>query len=128
MRRRLTGSAVLAVAAAACWWIWLAWDRTYRRDPVTGVASGPYEVWQVIGCVLCLVAVTVVATTRLPLWIVVPVVPLAFTAAWALTAASYDTSGLWALGAVLVLVATFAGTVLVGGATAVARRASRVSR
>lgn len=126
--RRLAGSAVLAVAAAACWWAWLAWDRTYQRDPVTGVASGPYEAWQVVGCVLCLVAVTVVATSRLPLWIVVPVVPMAFTAAWVLTAAPYDPTGLWAVGAVLVLVATFAGTVLVGGATAVARWADRVSR
>ena len=125
MRRRLTGSAVLAVAAATCWWAWLAWDRTYQRDPVTGVASGPYEAWQVVGCGLCLVAVTVLATARLPLWIVVPVVPMAFTAAWALTASSYDTSGLWALGAVLVLVATSAGTVLVGGVTVAARRISR---
>lgn len=122
MTGRLAGTAVLAVAAAACWWVWLAWDRTYQRDPVTGVASGPYEAWQVVGCVLCLVVLTVVAARRLPLRLVVPVVPVAFTAAWALTASTYDRSGLWPVGAALVLVATLVGTALVGGAARAVRR------
>jgi hypothetical protein len=53
----------------------------------------------------------------------VPVVPVAFTAAWSLTAASYDSSGLWPVGALAVLVGTLVGTALVGGVTrAVLRR------
>lgn len=124
---RLIGAAVLAVAAAACWWVWLAWDRSYSVDPVTGVASGPYEAWQVIGCGLSLVVLTVLAAARLPWWIVVPVVPVAFTAAWSLTASAYDTSGLWAVGAIVVLVGTLAATALVVGVAAAVRR-RRVSR
>lgn len=125
MRSRLLGTAALALLTAACWWAWLAWDRTYQRDPVTGTASGPYEAWQVAGCVLCLVAVTVWAATRLPLWIVVPVVPVAFTAAWSLTASSYDNSGLWPVGALFLLVGMIAGTVVVAATTSVVQRVAR---
>ncbi len=45
----------LALLTAACWWGWLAWDHSYRHDPVTGVSSGPYEGWQVVGCVVSLI-------------------------------------------------------------------------
>ena len=120
----LPGTALLAVAAATCWWVWLAWDRSYTVDAATGVASGPYEAWQVVGCGLSLVAVTALAARRLPRPVVVAVGPLAFTAAWSATAAgSGDGSGLWVVGAVLVLLGTVAGAALVAAAVAlVARR------
>lgn len=115
-------AAALALLAAACWWAWFAWDRTVTVDPATGTTSGPYSAWQVVGCAVCLIAVTAVAATRLPLRVVVAVVPPAFTAAWSLTAAGADPSGLWAVGAVLVLLGTLAGTALV------AATAARVAR
>lgn len=99
--RRLVGAAALALVAASCWWAWTAWDRL------------PYDGWQVAGCVLCLVATAGVAAGRLPAWIVVPVVPVAFTAAWSATASAQDTSGLWAVGAILVFTGTLLGAAVV---------------
>lgn len=104
---RLVGTAVLALVTAACWWVWAAWDRV------------PYDVWQVAGCGLCLVATAAVAARRLPAWIVIPVVPVAFTTAWSATASAYDETGLWAVGAILVLVGTVAGTAVVVAAVRV---------
>lgn len=119
--RRLLGAVVLAVLAASCWWGWMAWDRSYRVDPATGETSGPYEAWQVVGCVLCLVMVCVVATKHLPVWVVVPVTTAAFTGAWSWTASGVDSSGLWLVGAVLVLIGTAIGAALVSGVTAMVR-------
>lgn len=99
--QRVVGCLLLAVAAAACWWTWMGWDRP------------PYEVWQVAGCALSLLAVGALAVRRLPLWIVIPVLPIAFTAAWIATAAAYDPTGLWGVGAILVLAGTFAVTAVV---------------
>ncbi|MCX2732493.1 hypothetical protein OOZ19_19820 [Saccharopolyspora sp. NFXS83] len=117
-------SAVLAVLTASCWWAWMAWDQGYQTDPAAGAASGPYQAWQVAGCVVCLVALGVGASVRLPAWLVVPIMPVAFTAAWAWTAAGTDDSGLWAVGAVLVFVGMLAGTGVVSAITAFARGAA----
>lgn len=118
---RVAGGWLLALLTASCWWAWMAWDDVYRTDPVTGRPSGPFEPWQVIGCGLCLVAVCVVATDRLPVRVVVPIMPVAFTGAWTLSTHGGESGGLWALGAALVLVGTCVGTVLVSGLTAVVR-------
>lgn len=56
-----------------------------------------------------------------------PVLPLAFTAAWISTAAAHDSTGLWAVGALLVLTGTLAGTVLVVLGTSAVRRERRHS-
>lgn len=108
--RRPVGAAVLALVTASCWWAWMAWDRV------------PYDVWQIAGCALCLVAVGVVAAGRLPAWIVVPVVPVVFTAAWSATASAHDTSGLWAVGAILVFTGTLLGAAVVVAAVRYATR------
>ncbi|MGD9990753.1 hypothetical protein [Pseudonocardia sp.] len=121
---RAAGAAALAVASAACWWAWAAWDTTHQVDPVTGTTSGPYAGWQIAGCVLSLTVVTAVAGTRLPVWVVVPTVTVAFTAAWAWTAAG-DASGLWAVGAVMVACATFLGSAFVAGCAVPVRWARR---
>ncbi|RZT87056.1 hypothetical protein EV383_3962 [Pseudonocardia sediminis] len=121
--RRLVGTGLLALATAASWWVWTAWDLRRDVDPVTGTSTGPWEAWQVAGVVLCLLAVVVAAARRLPAWLVVAVVPVTFTVAWSLTAASQDDSGLWAVGAVLVLLGTSAGTAVVAAVTAAFRRA-----
>ncbi|GAB2652866.1 hypothetical protein GCM10027271_08840 [Saccharopolyspora gloriosae] len=117
-------SVVLAVLTASCWWAWMAWDQGYQTDPATGAASGPYQAWQVVGCVVCLVALGVGASVRLPAWLVVPIMPVAFTAAWTWTAAGADDSGLWAVGAVLVFAGMLVGTGVVSGITAFARGAA----
>lgn len=123
---RPVASVVLAFLTASCWWGWMAWDRSYQVDPATGETSGPYEAWQVIGCVLCLVVVCVVATMRLPVWIVVPIMTVAFTGAWSWTASGVDDSGLWLVGAISVFVGSGIGTVMVSGSTAAVRVAGSV--
>lgn len=120
---RVVGIVVLALLAASCWWVWMAWDHSYQVDPATGDASGPYAAWQVIGCVLSLVTVCVFATTRLSVWLVVPTMTVAFTGAWSWTAAGVDDTGLWLVGAVYVFVGMFVGTAMVSGVTAALRLA-----
>ena len=112
----MVGAAGLALAAAACWWAWMGWDRP------------PYEVWQVAGCALCLLAAGVLAVRWLPLWIVVPLLPVAFTAAWIGSASAYDPGGLWPIGAALVLVGTLAVTAVVAPLAALVFRRRRAVR
>jgi len=104
----------VAVLAALTWFAWMGWDTTYQVDPVTQVASGPYEAWQVIGCALSLLVLLVGAL----LAGVRPIpasaaLTLAFTAAWTATAAPNDETGLYGVGMILVLVGLTAGTTVV---------------
>lgn len=115
-------AAVVALLAAACWFAWMGWDAEYQTDPVTGEVSGPYEAWQVLGCVLSLVLVTVPAVRVLGGRRAVLVVTAAFTVAWSIAPAATDESGLWLVGAILVLVGTAAGTSLVALVVRLLRR------
>ncbi|RLP90061.1 hypothetical protein [Micromonospora sp. CV4] len=122
-RRAPLGALFLAVATVGVWLLWLGWDTGYTVDPETGSRSGPYEPWQVIGCVLTLALLAALAGTRLSPWLVAPVMTVAFTAAWSWGALSSDDSGLWAVGAVLVLVGMAVGSTLVSlGAHRLSRR------
>lgn len=116
--------ALVAVLAAASWLAWAGWDTQYRTDPVTGDVTGPYETWQVVGCAVSLVAVTLLGVRLLARrWAVVLTVAVAFTLAWSATSAAADDSGLWVVGAVLVLLGTAAGAAVVAAvAAAVGRR------
>ncbi|GIE99315.1 hypothetical protein [Paractinoplanes rishiriensis] len=111
----LVRAIVLAAATVATWAAWLSWETGYRTD-ADGAVSGPYSWWQVAGCVLTLAVVTAVAGRFLPLLVVVPVVAISFTAAWSVQAASADESGLWPVGAFLVLLGTAVGAAVVAGA------------
>jgi hypothetical protein len=126
--RVLGGAFVLALLAVVCWWAFLGWDTTYDVDPVTGSTTGPYGVPQVAGCVLVLVALTAAGASKLPAWLAVAAVALPFTAAWSAWAARHDASGLWAVGAALVLIGTVAGGGLVAAVTrfVLKRRSVRV--
>ncbi|BCJ44754.1 hypothetical protein GCM10010168_15670 [Actinoplanes ianthinogenes] len=98
------GVVAVAVLAAGSWFGWMGWDHEYQTDPVTGVVSGPYEAWQVIGCAVTLLAIfagAVVAGVR-PAFVSIALT-LAFTAAWTYTAAAEDATGLYGAGAVLLL-------------------------
>lgn len=120
--RTATRYALVAVLSAACWFGWMGWDRQYQTDPVTGVSSGPYEVWQVAGCVVSLPVVAVLAVRVLGGRRAVAAVAAAFTLAWVATTAPSDGSGLWLVGAVLVLLGTAAGVGLVALVGLVIRR------
>ncbi|WP_134661385.1 MULTISPECIES: hypothetical protein [unclassified Amycolatopsis] len=126
--RSVLGAVVLAGLTFATWWSWLGSDTTYQVDPVTGNRTGPYEPWQVAGCVLCLVVLAVAGTMiRLHRWVVVVVMSVVFTVAWSGAAISADRSGMWGVGALMVAIGMVAGSyAVVSGAenarTALARR------
>ncbi|WP_319460112.1 hypothetical protein [Micromonospora sp. RTP1Z1] len=120
--RTALGGLILAAVTVGAWWAWLGWESGYKVDPETGATSGPYAPWQVGGCVLTLALIAAVGGWLLSPWLVAPVMTVAFTIAWAAHAASTDDSGLWAVGAALVLVGTAAGTTVVSVAARLVRR------
>ncbi|MCZ2823187.1 MULTISPECIES: hypothetical protein [unclassified Modestobacter] len=104
------GAAGLSVLA---WVAWLAWDREYQFDPETSTTSGPYETWQVVGCLLTLLAAAVLAG-----WVQRPLVAalavtVPFTLCWTVDAALQDETGLFLVGALLIAVGLFLGSLLV---------------
>ena len=111
--RSLAGAAVLAVATVVTWYAWLGHDTRYRVD-AAGVTSGPYTGAQVAGCVLTLAALLVAAVVlRVHPLGAAAAMTVAFTAAWTAQAAARDDTGLFAVGAVLVLAGMAAGTTVV---------------
>jgi len=112
-RRYTLGAIATAGATVLAWWAWLGWDTEYQIDPVTLHESGPYEPWQVIGCVLTLVVVATVGGLLLPPWVVALAVTIAFTGAWSVGAVVRDESGLWLVGALGVLAGTAIGSTVV---------------
>lgn len=118
----LLGGLLLATATVGTWLAWLSWNTGYQVDPETGATSGPYAVWQVAGCVLTLAVVAAAGGWWLSPWLVAPVMAVAFTVPWAVQAASTDGSGLWAVGATLVLIGTAAGGGVVSLGTHLIRR------
>ena len=113
--RRAVAVGLTAAAAVGCWAGWMGWDRRYDVDAVTGQVSGPYQPWQVVGCVLCLLVVVVAAVRWLTGWVVIATVPVAFTLAWAVSANTMSPPGgaTWAVGAVGVLWGSTSATTLV---------------
>jgi hypothetical protein len=111
-------SALLAAAASAgTWAAWLSWESGYTTDAATGAVSGPYSVWQVAGCAVTFGAVSAWAGRRLHPLVVAPVMAVPFTVAWSAQAAANDDSGLWPVGAALVLFGTAAGAAAVAFAS-----------
>ena len=110
-RFQLIGILSVATCAALSWFAWMGWDTRYQIDPITQVARGPYEAWQVIGCALSLVVLFVGA-------LLVGVRPfrasialtVAFTAAWTMTAAPADETGMYGVGMIMLLVGLAAAT------------------
>ncbi len=115
-------AALLAVLAVGTWWVFLGSDDERRVDPVSGSATGPYEVPQVVGCVLVLVVLVVAGTLVGPGWVAVVAVAVPFTAVWSWWARAHDDSGLWVVGSGLVLLGTVAGGALVAAVTRALRR------
>lgn len=115
-KRSALGALTLAGSTVAAWWLWLGRDTEYQIDPATGVATGPYETSQVVGCVLTLAALAITAGLVLRPWIVVPTMAAAFTIAWAVEA-SQDETGLWLVGAAMVFAGLGMGAALLSGIT-----------
>ena len=109
------GALLLAALTVLTWYAWLGWDHEYQIDPVTGVASGPYEANQVIGCVLTLLGLALAAGVLVHPWVPLAVMPLAFTVAWSVDAAGEDETGLWGVGAIMLLVGLSAGAAVLAG-------------
>ncbi|NEC86604.1 hypothetical protein [Streptomyces sp. SID12501] len=61
--RQLLPTLALAGVTLAAWAAWLGWDQQYDVQP-DGSTTGPYEVWQVIGLVLTLLAPVYWAASR----------------------------------------------------------------
>jgi hypothetical protein len=111
---QISGAVVVAALAAASWYGWMGWDTQYQTDPVTLQESGPYETWQVVGCVLSLLVVFVgalLAGVR-PVW-ACAALTLAFTAAWTATAAPGDETGMYGVGMVMVFVGLAIATTVI---------------
>jgi hypothetical protein len=121
--RNAIGAIGIAAATVATYVAWLGWDTGYQVDPVTHVESGPYEAWQVVGCVVTLLALAVVAGPVFMPWVVAPVMTVSFTAAWAVGAALRDESGLWFVGAIGVFVGMAIGSTVVSMLAWAVRRA-----
>ncbi|GAA3390488.1 hypothetical protein [Cryptosporangium minutisporangium] len=128
-RGELLGALAVAVATAVTWGAWLGWDREIQVFWPTGEVTGPFVAWQVIGCVLCLIAITVVGALMLPPWIPPIALTVTFTAGWTWWVASTDYGfGLWLGGAPLVFVVMAIGSTLISAVTrAVAKSLSRLS-
>jgi hypothetical protein len=124
--RTTAGLFALAAATVFAWWAWLGRDTTMTLDPATGDYSGPYTTAQVAGAVLTLAALLVAAVLlRVPALPAAAVMTVAFTAAWTAQAAGQDESGLFAVGAILLLAGMTAGTTVVALITASLRRHRR---
>jgi hypothetical protein len=111
MRDVLKNVAVWVAAAAATvlnWLGWLGWD-TRRDVQPDGSTTGPYEAWQVAGLVVVLAAVVVATAVRRP-WAAVLAATLAMGAA-VVVSWSGDDSGLWVIGAGMVVAGMLATTI-----------------
>jgi hypothetical protein len=113
-RFQAVGITAVATLSALSWVGWMGWDHEYQVDPATGLQSGPYETWQVAGCGLSLMVLLVGALLAgvrpLPASATLTV---AFTAAWTVQAARADTTGLYGVGTVMLLVGLSVATALV---------------
>lgn len=113
----------VSVATAATYGAFLAWDQHKDLDRATGELSGPYEAWQVVGCGAVLAALAFVTGWRGHMWLASLVVPAVLTVCFSIDAATGEGSdGLWVVGAVLLAVGSFAGTLAVAALGARARK------
>jgi hypothetical protein len=109
------GYTLLAAAlSVATWWLWLGWDEEYQFD-ASGVASGPWEAWQVIGVAVTLGLIAGLAALRTSFLLVTPAVTIPFTVTWSMHAAARDETGMWGVGAILILGGAGLGTGAVAG-------------
>ncbi|MDN0200536.1 hypothetical protein [Streptomyces sp. S.PNR 29] len=119
VRQLVTVLALVGVTLAA-WAAWLGWDQ-HRDVHPDGTTTGPYEAWQVIGLVLTLLVPVYWAASRRYFAGAVLGTTAGLTAA-----ASYDwsddSSGLFGVGVLLVLVGSLVVTVPLTAVIAAVKR------
>ena len=95
---------LLVPATALDYLIWLAWDQRRDIDPVTGSVTGPYEAWQVLGVGAVLLVLALIAGWQRRALLATVAIPAAFTACWAVDAATGRSpdANMWPIGAALV--------------------------
>lgn len=121
--QQFASAALIAVLSAALWYGWFAWDREYYYDAATGEMAGPYAVWQGVGAFLCSLVVVGLAYRLLHFAVALLVLSVAFTGAWISTAITFDSNGLWAVGAILVAIGATLGSALMLGISAIVDKA-----
>ncbi|MER5383684.1 hypothetical protein OG788_17705 [Streptomyces sp. NBC_00647] len=120
---QLVSILLLAGVSLAVWAAWLGWDQ-HRDVQPDGSTTGPYEAWQVIGLALVLLAPVYWAASRR----YVAAAVLGTTAG--LTVAAYydwsdDSSGLFMVGVVLVMMGSLAVTGVVSAIASAVRQGGR---
>ncbi|MFG2448571.1 hypothetical protein [Streptomyces sp. NPDC048512] len=120
---QLVSMLLLAALSVALWAAWLGWDQ-HRDVHPDGSTTGPYEAWQVIGLVLTLLPPVFWAVSRHYV-----AGAVAGTTAGLTLAAGYDwsddSSGLFMVGVVLVMMGSLAVTAAVSAVVPALRRRDR---
>lgn len=109
----------LAVLTAGAYAAFLGWDDEYQVDSVTGVATGPYEAWQVIGLGAICAFVAGVAGWYRTAAIAVIVMPVVLVIGFVVSAIGDGSAGdgLFVVGALLLGVGSLLGVGLVAFVT-----------
>ncbi|MFF8534194.1 hypothetical protein ACN6K9_003211 [Streptomyces sp. SAS_267] len=121
---QLVSILLLAGVSLAVWAAWLGWDQ-HRDVQPDGSTTGPYEAWQVIGLALILLAPVYWAASRR----YTPGAVLGTTAG--LTVAAYydwsdDSSGLYMVGVVLVMLGSLVVTTAVSAIASARHRGGQL--
>ncbi|MFF3317937.1 hypothetical protein ACFYV5_20835 [Streptomyces sp. NPDC003035] len=121
---RLSVLLVPALVAAAAWAAWLGWDQ-HRDVHPDGSTTGPYEAWQVIGLVLTVLVPVYWAASRRSVEGAVFLTALGTSLGLTVAAVydwSDDASGLYMIGAGMVMVGSLLVTAAVSALIASATR------
>src|SRR4051794_20945888 len=86
---RLVLAITLGVLAALCWWGWFTWQSETDTD---------YQVWQGVGCVLCLLTLGAAAPVVVRPWPAIVAMTVGFTLAVAIDWMPDDETGLSGVG------------------------------
>ncbi|XVX20659.1 hypothetical protein ACQP1U_01895 [Actinomycetota bacterium] len=122
-KHTLAWSVALALIAAAAYAAFLGWDDEYQTDPVTGQVAGPYAAWQVIGLALVIAVTAAVAGWHGQGRTAVLTMPVALTLAFIVSALLLpDETGLFLVGALLMLIGSLIGVAVAAGIGRAARR------
>lgn len=106
---------VSLLLGAAVWGAWLGWDHSNYYDAAVGSSQGPYRPAQVVACAVTVGLVTALLALRWNPFVVAAGITVGFWVVWTRQASSADESGLFVVGAILLL-----GGLVVGTAVAAA--------
>lgn len=104
------GFAIALVLGAATYAAWLGWDTEYYYDADVGAYQGPYRPAQVVGCAITFGVVTAALALRWRPVFVAAGASLGFWVLWTAQASREDESGLFVVGALMLLVGLAAGS------------------